>query len=195
MHPVINLERLQRPTGAMPEVVQKLFGGVDLTGLDLLRMVRVASNLYDMVGDEPLEAAGLSGPRWRLLLRLHREELGGHTEGVSPTHLSRCQNVSKNTISSLLRGLEEQNLVERTLDLEDKRVFRIRLTEAGRQMVLTTAPRHLAYLNELAAALAPDEQAQLITLLEKLNRSLAARNRRRATPCEEGAPTEAESAD
>ena len=151
----MNLERLHRPTGPMPEAVHKLFGGIDLTGLEMLRLVRITSNLYEVATDEQLEAAGLSGPRWRLLLRLHREEVGGDAGGMSPTHLSRCQNVSKNTISALLRGLEEQGLVERTLDPEDKRAFRIRLSEAGRQMVITTAPRHLAYLNELANALEP----------------------------------------
>jgi DNA-binding MarR family transcriptional regulator len=182
MHPMMNVERLHRPIGPMPEAVSKLFDGIDLTGLDMLRLVRIATNLYDMVGDEQLEAVGLSGPRWRLLLRLHREELGGNRVGVSPTHLSHCQNVSKNTISALLRGLEEQHLVERTLDPTDKRAFRIRLTDAGRDIVVTTAPRHLTHLNDLATALAPEEQTQLITLLEKLCRSLAARNWHKNAP-------------
>ena len=72
---------------------------------------------------------------------------------MSPTHLSRCQNVSKNTISSLIGGLEEQGLVERELDRTDKRVFRIHLTDAGRQAVQETAPDHVAYLNALAGGL------------------------------------------
>ena len=59
---------------------------------------------------------------------------------MSPTHLSRCQSVSKNTISSLIGGLEEQGLVERELDRDDKRVFRIHLTDAGRQAVRRPRP-------------------------------------------------------
>ena len=54
----------------------------------------------------------------------------------------------------------------------DKRVFRIHLTDAGRQAVLDTAPEHVAYLNSLAAGLSEDEREQLIGLLEKLHASL-----------------------
>jgi MarR family transcriptional regulator, negative regulator of the multidrug operon emrRAB len=91
---------------------------------------------------------------------------------MSPTHLSRCQNVSKNTISSLIGGLEEQGLVERELDRTDKRVFRIHLTDTGRQAVQETAPEHVAYLNALAGGLTEEERGQLIGLLEKLHASL-----------------------
>ena len=95
--------------------------------------------------------------------------------GISPTHLSRCQNVSKNTISSLLRGLEDQGLVERTLDPADRRGFHIRLTESGRVLVRTTVPEHLAFLNTLAADLTPADRDQLLALLDKLHRSIAQR--------------------
>jgi DNA-binding MarR family transcriptional regulator len=91
---------------------------------------------------------------------------------MSPTYLSRCQSVSKNTISSLIGGLEEQGLVERELDRTDKRVFRIHLTDAGRQAVEETAPEHVAYLNALAGGLSGDERVQLVRLLEKLHGSL-----------------------
>ena len=96
---------------------------------------------------------GALGPRWVLLFRLLAEERCGCGEGISPTHLSQRQNVSKNTISVLLRGLEEQGLIERTLVPDDRRAFQIRLTAAGRTLVETTAPAHIAFLNEMTAGL------------------------------------------
>lgn len=157
---------------AVREMVQELAGEIDPNGVVIARLVRMTANLYQARADEALRESGLSGPRWGLLLRLLVEERRGVTDGMSPTHLSRCQNVSKNTISSLIGGLEEQGLVERELNQADKRVFRIRLSEAGRQAVHETAPDHIAYMNDLAAALTNEEREQLIGLLEKLHRSL-----------------------
>ena len=108
------------------------------------------------------------------MLRLYVEEVHGNMQGVSPTHLSHCQNVSKNTISALLRGLEEQGLVERALDPLDKRGFRIRLSQAGRDLLVNTTPRHLEHLNCLVSGLSPDERTQLIELLGKLQSALLA---------------------
>ncbi len=148
-------------------------GDVDAHGLELVRLVRIVAQQLENVADDPLRATDLSAPRFGLLMRLLREELEGRQPaGTSPTHLSHCQNVSKNTISVLLRGLEDKGLIERTLDPADRRAVRIRVSAAGRALVRETAPRHLAHLNRLLAALTPDEQAQLAHLLGKLHLSL-----------------------
>src|SRR5690348_9551059 len=89
--------------------VHDLAGDLDPTGLMLLRLIRVVANQFEVVSDDHLRAANLSGARLGLLIRLMaEEEYGSDALGISPTHLSRCQQVSKNTISALLRGLEEQ---------------------------------------------------------------------------------------
>ena len=157
---------------AVRQMVGELAGDLDPSGVEIMRLVRMVCNLYDARVQDALRESGLSGPRWGLLLRMLVEEKRGLTSGMSPTHLSRCQNVSKNTISSLIGGLEEQGLVERELDRADKRVFRIRLTEAGRRAVEDTAPEHVAYLDALAGGLDAGERTQLIALLEKLHASL-----------------------
>jgi DNA-binding MarR family transcriptional regulator len=153
-------------------MVADLAGNADSAGVEIMRLVRMVGNVYDARVDEALRETGLSGPRWGLLLRMLAEEKRGQTGGVSPTYLSRCQSVSKNTISSLIGGLEEQGFVERELDSGDKRRFRIRLTDAGRQAVRETAPDHVAYLNALAGGLTGEERAQLTSLLDKLYLSL-----------------------
>jgi DNA-binding MarR family transcriptional regulator len=158
---------------SMHAAIRERIGDVDLNGFELLRLVKTVANLYEVVGDEHLRAADVSGPRLRLLLRLWGEEVHGNMMGTSPTHLSRCENVSKNTVSALLRGLEEQGLIERALDDDDRRVFHIRLTAAGRRLVQDTAPEHLIYLNRIADGLTEAERAQLAGLLETLRRSLA----------------------
>lgn len=157
---------------AVRQVVGELAGDLDPSGVEIVRLIRMVSNAYEARVDDALRETGLSGPRWGLLFRMLAEERRGGALGMSPTHLSRCQNVSKNTISSLIGGLEEQGLVERELDRADKRVFRIHLTEAGRRAVEQSAPEHVTYLDALAGGLSTDERSQLIGLLEKLHASL-----------------------
>jgi DNA-binding MarR family transcriptional regulator len=99
------------------------------------------------------------------------------TSAVSPTQLSKAQNVSKNTISAHLRALEEQGLIIRELDAADRRQFRIRLSDAGRTLVRASIPGHIEFMNDLLAGLDADEVAQLQGLLEKLIRSLAEHRR------------------
>jgi DNA-binding MarR family transcriptional regulator len=143
----------------------------DLHGLELLRLVHMLANAYETVNNEHLSHARLSGPRWSLLLRLWgAEQLGAPF--VHPTQLSHTQNVSKNTISSHLRSLEEQGLIERAIDPSDKRQFHIRLSERGRALVQAVTSDHLRFLNHLTADLSPTDVEQLQQLLLRLYQSL-----------------------
>jgi DNA-binding MarR family transcriptional regulator len=146
-------------------------GVEEVYGVELLRLVKLTAGAYDVVMSERMRDEDLSAPRWRMLLRLWVEEQAGN-ESLSPTQLSLAQKVSKNTISSHLRSLEEQELIERELDADDLRQFRIRLTERGRDLVRRSTPGHMTFLNELAADLSPYEVETLQFLLQKLHGSL-----------------------
>jgi DNA-binding MarR family transcriptional regulator len=157
----------------MRQHVRELVGDDDASGLELAGLIRGLANLYETAEIPPDSPLDLSGPRWFLLLRLLGEEREGNCAGVTPTALSHNQNVSKNTISSLLRGLEEQGLIQRDIDPLDKRIFRIQLTAHGRELMAIAAPLRIRHLNRLASGLAPEEQEQLYGLLVKLFRSIA----------------------
>lgn len=146
-------------------------GIAETHGVEVMRMIRVLANAYDVIVQAHMREENLSAPRWRLLLHLYAAEMGGETV-VSPTQLSRFQNVTKNTISSLLRSLEEDGLIERALDRNDRRQFNICLSSAGRELIRTSAPGHITYLNELTSDLTLDEIGQLQALLDKLYGSL-----------------------
>lgn len=147
-------------------------GITDTHGMELLRAVRIVNNLYDVIFSERLRDDQLSGPRWGLLMRLYMEETRDRASGLSPSQLSHLQHVSKNTVSSLLRGLEDQRLIERRLDPTDRRSFTIHLTELGRTQIRENAPQHVAFLNQLCASLLPEESNTLLDLLTKLRASL-----------------------
>ena len=140
--------------------------------LDLLIKLQRAAQMCDMLDTTVTDGIELSGPRWRLMSRLYIEEKLGSLEGITPTVLSLSQRVSKNTISALLRGLEEQDLIHRNLDPVDRRVFRIQLTENGRSLILKSAPGRVARLNTIFSGLNQAEKGHLLALLDKLHASL-----------------------
>jgi len=155
----------------------RILSGVDDTsGIELSQMIRVASNMYDTATQQMPDGDALSDPRWCLLLYLSMAEELGDSMGMTPTSLSKYQNLSKNAVSSLLRGLEEHGLIEREIDGTDKRFFRIRLSKMGREVVVKDTPIRIAQLNRIAGGLTPAEKTQLICLLEKLIRSLISKS-------------------
>lgn len=169
MHPIDEQEQVHIH---LRDHMRALFGIADTSGIELFSLIHVLANQSEALECQQCGAEEPSGPRWRLLARLFAEEHLGNGEGLTPTSLSRFQRVSKNTISALLRGLEDQGLIQRTLDPQDYRLFRIQLTQSGRDLIRTTAPQRLENLNKMAAALDPVERQQLVDLLEKLHHSL-----------------------
>jgi DNA-binding MarR family transcriptional regulator len=127
----------------------------DPSGIDLFRLLNASAHLLEALAEHDLQASGLSFPRLWLLVWLRVEELRGNAQGVSPSGLSRFQHVSKNTVSSLLRSLEEQGLIERAVCDQDKRKFNIRLSPAGRKLVCAVLPEHGDSVIRLFACLSP----------------------------------------
>ena len=156
------------------EKVKELTGGVETTGVEISGIVHRLANVYDAIFNTGLSGSEITSPRLGILVRLYIDEKMGRNEGINLTFLSHMQNVSKNTISSLVRGLEEQGLVVRENDASDRRIYHLKLTDKGRDLILEQAPRHIEYLNSMASDLSSDEQQRLIQLLEKLLSSLLA---------------------
>jgi DNA-binding MarR family transcriptional regulator len=146
-------------------------GITDLHGVELVRLIHMVANTYENITSERMAVDNLSEPRWHLLIRLWiMEQMGA--PNVRPTQLSIAQRVSKNTISTHLRSLEEHGLIIRQLDPVDRRQFCIRLSETGRALVKAATPGHVHFLNSLTADLSPAEIEQLSALLQRLHASL-----------------------
>ncbi|MCZ7669864.1 MAG: MarR family winged helix-turn-helix transcriptional regulator [Chloroflexi bacterium] len=99
---------------------------------------------------------------------LFAEQIGGRQD-LNPSEISERQGTSRNTVSALIRNLEEEGLVERSLDPDDRRKFNIRLTENGRSLVTNHARQHFQTIGHCFTILSSDEQTTLSQLLNKLN--------------------------
>lgn len=148
--------------------VQELAPGVDATAIRLGGLFhRVGHALYQL-NEESLEEADLTFAQYRILMDLFFGERFNECAGMNPSDLSERLGVTRNTVSSLIRSLEEKEFIARRLDREDRRRFIIELTDAGRERVHEHASRHFGVLNECFGLLNPDEQEKLIELLLKL---------------------------
>lgn len=152
--------------------LKDLFQIEDMSGVELFTSLARVAQLSETLALIRIDGPDVSMPRWRLLLHLFIAEQLGNTSGLTPTELSEFRQVSKNTVSSLLRGLEEQDLIQREMDPKDLRIFHIHLTDAGRQLILGSAPQRLQGLNHMLSGLSAEEIQNLIQLLNKLRGSL-----------------------
>ena len=91
---------------------------------------------------------------------------------MSQQELAEQLRLEKSTVSRLIKHLEQQGWVQRIRDLHDTRVFRLHLSDAGRQTA-TRLAKGLAERHErILAQLKPDEQEALAYGLSALIRAL-----------------------
>lgn len=154
--------------------VESLNPEIDPITVRLMEKMRMVSHIFYQIGESSLTAAGLSYAKYRILMNLmFCEEMEGRDE-LNPSEISERQGTSRNTISALIRDLEEEGLVERRLDQNDRRKFNIRLSEAGRELVRTHASRHLHMVGQCFGVLNTEEQETLNQMLTKLGTSTCA---------------------
>jgi DNA-binding MarR family transcriptional regulator len=151
--------------------LRNLAGIEDISGIEIALLIRTVANFYENMEAGFRTDLEMSGPRWAILMRLWDDEKNGALF-ATPTDLSKFQQVKKNTISSMLKKLEEDGLVERNLDLEDKRLFRIHLTNKGKALAEKYSPQFALFQNQLASGLTIKERDNLVHLLAKLFTSL-----------------------
>jgi DNA-binding MarR family transcriptional regulator len=148
--------------------MSEVFGIQDMEVLDLFHHLKAVSHLMSHLMGEYRKDGELSQARMRLLIRLVIDNKLGIDTGLQPSELSKSLGVSRNTISALLNGLEEQGLIERHLNPTDRRQFLIRITPAGDELVHTRAPQFAAFVASFLDNLSLDERRTLFALLDKL---------------------------
>jgi DNA-binding MarR family transcriptional regulator len=148
--------------------VQSLSPDIDPQTVRLMDEVGFVSRSIYHISEQSLESAGLSFAQYKILMHLFFAEKMGDRGELNPSEISTRQGVSRNTISSLIRNLEDDGLVERTLDAQDRRRFNISLTENGRSLVTEYARQHLTTIGNCFTVLTPDEQETLSHLLRKV---------------------------
>ncbi|HEY6543047.1 MAG TPA: MarR family transcriptional regulator [Ktedonobacteraceae bacterium] len=91
---------------------------------------------------------------------------------VSQQELAEQLHLEKSTVSRLIKHLEHQGWVKRVRDFHDTRIFRLHLSDEGRQTAARLAKSLAERHERLLTQLKPDEQEALAYGLSALIRAL-----------------------
>ena len=91
------------------------------------------------------------------------------------TDLAAGLRVSQSALSRQMTELVDAGLVERAPDPDDKRAFRVQVTERGDEMLRTTQERRSARLRDLLDGWSQEDAAAALSTIERLTDSLSVR--------------------
>ena len=128
------------------------------------RVSRLARELEARL--EPVYKAHGLEPGWHDVLATLRRS--GPDHRLRPTDLTNATMLTSSGTTKRLDKLEQEGLIRREADPNDRRGTLITLTEAGRRLIDSVTAAHLANEARLVGALDQDEQRVLTELLRKL---------------------------
>ncbi len=107
-------------------------------------------------------------PRFDVMAALYRAP-----EGLSMSALSRALLVSNGNVTSIVRQLQAQGLLQSVTDPRDARSAIVSLTKAGRAQFVTLAEAHHQWIAETFCDFPPERMAVLLELLTELRALLS----------------------
>lgn len=87
--------------------------------------------------------------------------------------LAEAERVSRSTMTKLVRKLEQDGVIMRSIDPIDRRVHRVRLSDDGRRNIGRHRRSRNMWLNEQLEELADDDLDRLLSAVEVLERLTA----------------------
>ena len=126
--------------------------------VSLRRIIRAT----DLQSKRMVKASGLTIPQVMVLQAIHT--LGD----VTVKRISDDVSLSQATVTTILNRLEDRQLVARVRSQLDKRVVNARLTDAGRQVLLSAPPLLHEKFIERFESLEDWEQTQILSSLQRV---------------------------
>ncbi|WP_328445290.1 MarR family winged helix-turn-helix transcriptional regulator [Amycolatopsis sp. NBC_00438] len=140
---------------------------LDLTAIGVAGRLGRLSLVLGPAQERVFGKFGLQRGEFDVLAALRRS---GEPYTLIPSELSATLMMSRAGMTSRLDRLEAAGFVERTLDPNDRRSFRIRLTDRGFEVVDAAMTEHTANVTELLSSLRGKELGLLDDVLRKLLR-------------------------
>jgi DNA-binding MarR family transcriptional regulator len=132
-----------------------------------LRMLSCTVRIENEVRSRMRATFGITLPRFDLMAQLER-----HPDGLRMGELSKRMMVTGGNITGITDQLEQERLVQRVPDPNDRRVYSVKLTAAGRSAFAGMAAVHERWIEELLKDISSDDKGTLIELLAQMKRHL-----------------------
>ncbi|MEY4270983.1 MAG: hypothetical protein RLZZ58_2199 [Pseudomonadota bacterium] len=127
---------------------------------DLTRLVRRAF-------DARARAIGVTRPQWQVLTLIRRHE------GINQGGLAELLEVEPITVGRMIDRLQEADMVERRADPQDRRAWRLHLTQRGEALMVQLRPLAEDMFVEAFEGFAASDQRAMFDLLERMRQNLA----------------------
>lgn len=126
-----------------------------------IKLVRAADSVSDQV-NEHLREYGLTVSQFGVLEALY------HLGVLNQSDLAQKLLKSTGNLTTVVDNLAKQGLVERRRCNEDRRIVYVHLTDAGRELIGSILPSHVAGIVTVFSVLNAEEQAALGGMLRRL---------------------------
>lgn len=132
-----------------------------------LRMLSCTVRIETEIRTRLRNEFGITLPRFDLMAQLQR-----HPAGLRMGELSKRMMVTGGNITGITDQLEQEKLVVRVPDPNDRRAYSVKLTAAGRRAFERMAAVHEGWIAELLGGVSAPDKARLIQLLSQMKHHL-----------------------
>jgi DNA-binding MarR family transcriptional regulator len=132
-----------------------------------LRMLSCTVRIENEIRSRLRTTFGITLPRFDLMAQLER-----HPNGLRMGELSKRMMVTGGNITGITDQLEQEHLVARVPDPNDRRAYSVTLTTAGRRAFAEMAVVHEGWVAELLSEISADDKGTLIALLAQMKQHL-----------------------
>lgn len=138
-------------------------------GFELTKTVMATSDAFLRESARLFRPHGLTGAQYNVL-----NILAGAPEGISQRELGDLLVVDRSNVTGLLDRLEKAGWVQREDDPDDRRVYRVLLTSAGRALWAKVHPLYLEVVGQLTRGLSAKKMENCLEVLRQLAADAAA---------------------
>jgi DNA-binding MarR family transcriptional regulator len=151
-----NSQTIQRMASRYPEI--------DIPSVEACLAFLDTSTAFYSAVDGYLVQHKLSRGKFTLLMQL----VEASEAGLLPSEFAERASLTRASVTSLLDGLERDQLITRQPHPVDRRMLSVQMTEKGRELMNRILPQHFTWIKEWMENLSHREQQTLIKLLTKL---------------------------
>lgn len=137
--------------------------------------IKDVSRMLGTYADQQGRILGISRAQWTVLVRLER------TEGLKQSELAEILDLQPISLTRLLDRLDENGLIERRADPNDRRVNRLYLKPAARPLLDQLATLSESLMGTVLEGIEPESMERMLRDLRRIKDNLRAAIQRNAS--------------